>query len=321
MFFRKIKALLKKEHFVAHLMSIPVKRMFWYKDTYGDLIKFKNQKFNTRFVVLGSSPAKWAFDESVAGPSCANWATAPQSIADDFRVLKNYHSYISHNGFVFLFFSHCRGLKRDYSETSHFRKYHFFLHPILNPFYDEHVYTQLKNEIDFPICYVIRHPIKILKSFIKCDLLKRCTSDAVMNRMNEVQLEKDADKWISGWKKEFGEDVFEIPLRTCTQESVSFNKELILEIAEFCKERGLRLAFVIPPLTKTLKSKFSKEFTQTALYDLMAPAQKKYNIPLFDYLNDEELQDKDLYFNSFFLNRLGRKVFTRKLLENVGEIE
>ena len=96
---------------------------------------------------------------------------------------------------------------------------------------------------------------------------------------------------------------------------------LILEMAEFCKERDLKLAFVIPPITNALKSKFSKEFSQAALYDLIAPAQEKYNIPLFDYLEDNDFQDVDLYFNSFFLNKRGRTMFTKKLLIDIEKVK
>ena len=307
---------MKKKHLIAYLVSKPIKKISWYKDSYGDILKFKRQKFNTHVAVLGSSPAKWAFDESVA-EACANWATAPQSILDDFRVLKNYHSYLSPNGFVLVFLFHCRALMQDYKEASHFKKFHYFLHPILNPFYDETIFLRLKKEIDYPIYYVISHPIRVLKSVIKRDVLKMVASNSITNKMSETQLEQDAEKWMSIWRKEFSEDSFSTPLKASVRESFEFNKQLILEIAEFCKERNLRLAFVIPPITNALKSKFSREFSQAALYELIAPAQKKYNIPLFDYLEDKELQDTDLYFNSFFLNKRGRKLFTEKLMANL----
>ena len=311
---------MKKKHLVAYLLSKPIKKLFWYRDSYGDMLKFTRQKFNTRFAVLGSSPAKWAFDECIV-EACANWATAPQSISDDFRVLKNYHSFLSSEGYVLLFLSHCRGLKKDYVDSSHFRKYHYFLHPILNPFYDEKIFWQIKKEVDFPIYYVIKHPIRILKSVIKCDVLKKVARNSTNNCMNEFQLEQDAEMWMSGWKKEFSENVFNTPLSESAQESFEYNKELILEMAEFCKERNLKLAFVIPSVTNALKSKFSKEFSKAALYDLIAPAQEKYNIPLFDYLENKELQDDDLYFNSFFLNKRGRRLFTEKLINDVKNLK
>jgi hypothetical protein len=317
---KKIKSLLQKKHLVAYLTSKPIKKITWYKDSHGDMVKFKRQKFNTRIAVLGSSPAKWAFDDSVAD-ACANWATSPQSIFDDFRVLKNYHSYLSPNGLVLISLFHCRALMQDYNDAHHFKKFHYFLHPILNPFYDEKVFLPLKKEIDFPIYYVIKHPIRILKSVIKCDVLKKISCNSVTNSMNEVQIEQDAEKWMSIWKKEFSEDAFNTPLKASVRESLEFNKKLILEMAEFCKERDLKLAFVIPPITNALKSKFSKEFSKEALYDLIAPAQEKYNISLFDYLEDKEFQNDDLYFNSFFLNKRGRRLFTEKLINDVKNLK
>lgn len=302
---------------LASLISIPIKKTSWYKEAYGDMLKFKKQQFNTQFVVLGSSPAKYAFDESATDVKCANWATEPQSIADDFRILKNYHSYISPNGFVLLFLSHCRGLMRDYKESTHFRKYHYLLHPILNPYYEENVYCHLKNEIDYPVIYIIKHPLIFIRSVISKDILKHNINNLCTNQMDEKQLQQDAEKWMNCWKREFGENAFNTPLTKDVQNSLDFNKKLVLEIAEFCKERSLNLVFITTPITDSLKSNFTKEFTQKALYDLIAPAQKKYGIQLIDYLKNEEFENTNLYFNSFFLNKNGRKKFTLNLLDNL----
>ncbi len=315
----KIKSFLKKKHLIASLTSKPIKKIFWYRDSYEDMLKFKRQQFNTRVAVLGSSPAKWAVDSEFATINrCTNWATAPQSIIDDFRVLKNYHSYLNKDGYVLLFFSHCRALMSDYGDASHFRKYHYILHPILNPFYDEKVYSQLRSEIDYPIYHAIKHPFMILKSFIKFDLLKRIPSNVLKNKMSDIDLEKDSERWMNGWKKEFGKNSFITPLNPNVKDSIEFNKKIILEIAKFCKDRDLQLVFVIPPITNILKKCFSEEFTKEALYNLMAPACNKFNIRILDYLNDREFQESSLFFNSFFLNKRGRKIFTKRLFEDLG---
>ena len=317
---KKINSFVLRKRSVVSVLNKVIKRTQWYKNSYGDVLKYKKVKFNTSLVVLGSSPAKWAFDVCVPEVECANWASMPQSIIDDFRILKNYHSYLSPNGLVLLFFSHCRGLKKDYGESSHFRNFHYFLHPILNPFYEERVYEQLKEEIDFPIYRAMEHPLELFKTIVKQDLLKRKPLwNSSRNCMDEDQLNDDAEKWIVGWKKEFGNTVFDVPLCGNVRKSIEFNKNVVCEMAEFCKERSLRLVFVVPPVTKNLKSRFSPSFTQAALYDLISPAQLKYGIPLFDYLDDETLQNADFYFNSFFLNKKGRKIFTDRLIKDLKQ--
>lgn len=37
------------------------------------------------------------------------------------------------------------------------------------------------------------------------------------------------------------------------------------------------------------------------------------------YTKDKSLMDKDLYFNSFFFNHRGRKIFTQLVLKDIGK--
>lgn len=298
------------------LNKIIIKKSRWFDCAYGDAFKFRFQKFNTEIACLGSSPAKYAFDESIA-PHLANWASAPQSILDDFRILKNYHSYLKKDAYVLLSFSQCRALKYDYEESSHFKKFHYFLHPILNPFYNEDIYIQFKKEVEFPIRYAIKHPLKFAKLILKYDVLKLDGASATSNKMTNQEIEVDAKKWNDIWMKEFSLTSFNLPLKENLNESIDKNARILCDMAEFCKERSLNLVFIVLPVTNALKNVFPDSYNQKALYGVMEPARKKYGIKIIDFLGDEDFSKNDLYFNSFFLNKKGRTMFTKKLLKEL----
>ena len=42
---------------------------------------------------------------------------------------------------------------------------------------------------------------------------------------------------------------------------------------------------------------------------------------ILDYSKESDLQKDELYFNSFFLNAMGRKVFTKRVLDDLHLVE
>lgn len=107
------------------------------------------------------------------------------------------------------------------------------------------------------------------------------------NPMNLSELDKDAKRWIDGWKRQFGIEDFEAPLT--------------------------------PPVTKHLGKYFTSKFQKLYIYDFLQQVDR--DVQTLDYSKDVELKEDDLYFNSFFLNARGRKLFTAKVLEDLNIIK
>lgn len=105
--------------------------------------------------------------------------------------------------------------------------------------------------------------------------------------MNLSELDKDAKRWIDGWKRQFGIEDFEAPLT--------------------------------PPVTKHLGKYFTSKFQKLYIYDFLQQVDR--DVQTLDYSKDVELKEDDLYFNSFFLNARGRKLFTAKVLEDLNIIK
>lgn len=298
--------------------NILLKKTKWYDSIYGDCVKFKKQKFNTQVVNLGSSQGKYAFDYSKISVLGANWAVAPQPLSDDFRILKNYHSYIKEGGYVLFPLCPFSGFVEDYADINHFRKCHYFLHPILNPHFSETIFQSMKREVEFPLLTVIKNPYKSLKGILKNDFLKRTFALKPFNPMNKVQLENDAANRIESWKKEFSLRNLSDALSSTNQNSIDFNNDLLCEIVDFCTERSLTPIVIIPPVTRQLSEAIPADFRQKTLYAMLKKAQDEKGLKVLDYFDDERFTDYSLYFNSFLLNAKGRELFTKQVLNDLG---
>lgn len=298
-------------YFIANKL---LQKTNWYLNQYGDCVKFRKQKFEMDIVNLGSSPAKYAFDFSGLPISGANWATAPQPISYDFRIIKNYHSYIKKDGILLLLFCPFSGFVKDYEDKEAHKKYHYFLHPILNPHFSETTYEQVRQEVEQPLKTLLRYPFRTL-----CQMLRFRKNPFVIdkNPMTERQIKKDAEFWFNGWKIEFGLDDLDLPLSMKNKTAIDYNSELLCEIADFCKERSLNPVIVVAPITRYLSTLIPAAFQRAVFYDMIEKAKREKHVPVLDYSQNKQLTTDDLYINSFFLNSKGRKKFTRKVLQDL----
>ena len=136
--------------------------------------------------------------------------------------------------------------------------------------------------------------------------------------MNLSELDKDAKRWIDGWKRQFGIVDFEAPLTPKNLAGREYRVNLMRQLIDFCAERGYKPVYVIPPVTKHLGKYFTPKFQKLYIYDFLQQVDR--DIQTLDYSKDVELKEDDLYFNSFFLNARGRKLFTAKVLEDLNII-
>ena len=130
-----------------------------------------------------------------------------------------------------------------------------------------------------------------------------------------AQLEEDAKRWIGGWKRQFSIENFDAPLTPQNQEGRKFRINLMRELVDFCLERGYKPVYVIPPVTSHLSRYYTPQFESTYVYGFLKEVDRE--VLLLDYSKDETLKQDDLYFNSFFLNARGRKLFTAKVLDDL----
>ena len=241
-----------------------------------------------------------------------NWAQQPQTLLEDFNLLRNYHSILKKGGVVLITIMPFTGLNKTTSVQDAIKYLKIDAHEPIQP----HELQKAKLFVDYPILMgkqAIKAGLKyILGKEQPLDLSK--TAYAEKNPMSVEELEKDALRWINGWKRQFHIIDFEAPLTEENQKGRAYRIKLMQKLIDFCLERSYKPVYVIPPVTKHLSKYYTKKFEEIYVYGFLKSVDR--DILLLDYSKDEILKADDLYFNSFFLNKRGRRTFTEKILNN-----
>ena len=301
---------------VILILNKLVQRTNWYKNQLADGLKFRKQiSLDLDICNLGSNSGKFAFSYEGTGLKGENWAVGPQSLSYDFRILKNYSSYLK-EGATVLFplcpFSSC---VKDYEDDTANYKYYSFLHPILILNYSECTKEKVMQFVNTPFQ---SSPLTAIKRLIK-DI--PAANDILLstNSMDVESLEKDANKYLDAWKLEFSISDLDAQVSEQNRDCIAYNTNLLTEMISFCLERNLKPVIVIPPVTKALSSKFSEKFRENYIYSFIRKVDTK-QITFLNYFDDGRFADSDLYFNSFFLNAKGRRLFTNTVLRDLNLI-
>lgn len=305
------------------LLSKPVKATEWYKDKF---IDFTHERYpdnvwyrehderNYDLVNLGSSGGRWAFDWQAVGVKGMNWANQPQTLIDDFRLLKNFHSILRKNAVVIITIMPFTGLNKKTGVMDTFKYLGTLYWDVVKDMPNLQQAERLRN---YPILFgkpAIKATIKHLLGLETKSSDWRETIE--QNPMSPEQLEKDADGWMSGWARQFGIADFELPLTEDNQDGRKVRVGVMRAIIDFCIERGYRPVYVIPPVTKQLAVQFTPRFRDIYIYNFLKAVDR--DVPTLDYLDNTDFQDGQLYFNSFFLNKRGRELFSRRIVRDIG---
>ena len=297
-----------------------IKKTNWWKNQYIACEQFvsnfgyrDNIQRNYDIVNLGSNPARFAFFyENVKGQS---WATGSQGQDMDFEILKYFHSYLKNGGAVlipimpFTAISTYLKERKDYWGMEYYSKFYQIL--------DLYQALQLPNAkkiaryLKMPLLYNKRAIRYLIKDSLPDDRFQ--ISEQPMMKM---ELEEDAKKWINGWLTEFNlkrlEDCQGEKWSKYYREAIDLTKSMV----DFCIERDLKPVFICVPMSHYLSDLFPTDVRKYLVLDFVK-ACNEHNIPFLDYTLDPDFQDVSLYFDSFFLNMRGRKLFTKRVLKDL----
>jgi hypothetical protein len=293
-------------------------RTNWYKNQLAEGTKFLKQiPFDLDICNLGSNSGKFAFSYDDVGLKGENWAIGPQTLSYDFRLLKNYFSYLKEGATVLIPLCPFSGCIKDFEDDTMNHKYYSFLHPILILNYSQDAKEDVMRFVNTPFQF---SPLAAIKRLIK-DVP---AIDSILllsnNPMDEASLEKDANKWINNWKQQFSIIDLDDLVSEQNKECVAYNTNLLKDIVFFCSERSLKPVIVIPPVTNMLSSKFSERFCDSYIYSLIGKLDTT-QVTFLNYFDDGRFSEPDLYFNSYFLNARGRTLFTKTVLKDLRLIK
>ena len=229
-----------------------IKRTNWYKIRVGDGLKFReNNLFNIDVCNLGSNSAKFAFFYEEFELTGINWAVGPQTLSYDFRVLKNYFSYLKEGATVLIPLCPFSSCIIDFVDESFNDKYYSFLHPILILNYSQNRKEKVMRFVNTPFqSSPLRAIIRLLKDV-----------PVVANKTMEMDtLEEDSNKFINSWKQQFFISDLDAAVSENNLKSQIYNTNLLTEMISFCVDRTLKPILILPPVIKALSSKLSETF-------------------------------------------------------------
>lgn len=296
----------------------------WYKsmfldpnhEIYPDNVWYReHDERNFDIVNVGSSGGKWAFDYADLNVKAMNWAQQPQTLLEDYNLLRHFHSILKQGGYVLITIMPFTGLnkKTGIMDAMKYVKFDIQGEPI-----QPYMFKDAKRYESFPILFKKQAFKALIKYFIGRDKDSRLRPETQLdyNPMKNNELEADAKRWIDGWKQQFGIADFEAPLTKENEEGRAYRIKLMQTLIDFCTERGYKTVYIIPPVTEHLAKYFTPKFEETYIYGYLKNVNRE--ILTLDYSKDKEFRfNDDLFFNSFFFNKKGRKLFTRRVLEDL----
>lgn len=300
-------------------------RTNWYKsmfrdlnhETYPDNVWYReHDERNFDVVNLGSSGGKWAFDYAGLNVKAMNWAQQPQTLLEDYNLLRHFHSILRQGGYVLITIMPFTGLnkKTELMDAMKYVKFGIHGEPI-----QPYMFKEAQRYANYPILFKKTAIKAFIKYFLGKDKQIGVHPETLLeyNPMKNDELERDAKRWIDGWKKQFGISDFDAPLTKENVKGRAYRIKLMQTLIDFCTERGYKPVYVIPPVTEHLAKYYTLKFEETYIYGYLKEVNRE--VLTLDYSKDKEFRfNDDLFFNSFFLNKKGRKLFTRRVLSDLG---
>lgn len=302
-----------------------IEKTNWYKsmfidinhETYPDNIWYrKHDERNYDVVNLGSSGGKWAFDYSGLNVKAMNWAQQPQTLLEDYNLLRHFHSILKKDGYVLITIMPFTGLnkKTGLMDAMKYVKFDIQGEPI-----QPYMFNEAQRYATYPILFKKPAVKALIKYLLGKDKKVRVPTETQLdyNPMTLAELEADAKRWIDGWKRQFGISDFDAPLTKENEEGRAYRIKLMQTLIDFCTERGYKPVYVVPPVTEHLAKYYTSKFEETYIYGYLQAVNRE--VLTLDYSKDDDFRKNDnLFFNSFFLNKQGRLIFTRRVLKDLG---
>ena len=253
-------------------------------------------------LVLGSSHAFYGIRPGVMREKAFNLANPCQNLEEDRFLLLHWKDEYRHLKTVICTISYFtlfnQGL-RFHGESYRCRYYNIYMHsdlyPSLSPYYNLEI-AEWKTALK-----------KLKTLFMGPGGVDWFCDEYGAECYNDVQ-ENEPNTWDGKGVAEW--DTAE------TWDYVEKNCKLLRDIADFCRDRGIRLVFLTPPCYHTYYNNIDqRQWAKTQ--DIIRSFQEEYDIPYFDHLKDHRFGKEDFY-NSVHLLDKGAEKLTRILEEEMG---
>lgn len=302
---------------IGRIINALCKKTYWYNEVlFPECSKFWNHNiFNLDVINLGSTSAVNAFDYGDTKLKCANWALSHNPLSGDEALLKNYMSYLNPKGSTVIF-SLCPFSALAGSYECSDDRYYTLLYSSTIPSFSKA--RQIK------VIHMKNRPLKYYPLFeLMRDAGRLITSPFKKNNnkiLSEEEMRLDAERWMKGWLKEFSIRNFSEPFTLLNQDAINDAKAIMNRLVVFCEERNIKPVFVIPPIYHTLGELFNSGARKQLVGNIMIEMEEK-GAHFLNYMDDPDFSHStELFLNSFYLNKKGAKIFTKKVLNDISSI-
>lgn len=288
-----------------------------YKNKFVDIYKFKSVEqlpdASLDLVAIGSNSPKFAFDfGDINQLKCSNWCIGPETFQYDYIILHKFSNKLKKGATVVLTVCPLIFFHHRFHPHSDLYKYYALLDKEEMPDFN---YMEYLRYYKYPVVF---NPLNIVRIFYDAKEFDRLKLNA--NLYDVKGLKANAAGWIKNvWNPAYQIDIESMkPLSETNKKDIEGSKYWLRQIAEFCKNRGLKLLLVYPPLTAELKTKFSEEFIEQHINRYVEEALGGIGFKMVDYMHDARFYDMNYYIDAFFMNRIGAKLFTETFFkENI----
>ena len=269
---------------------------------------------------FGSSYCRFGLDFSETAMKGYNLGFAGQFFYYTDKMLRQYAHFVKRGGHIFII---CADLCFAEVGKGWFNAHQYI--KFLNKEYlgDEYSSWKYVSRVMFPVVF---HP-RLILSILK-DITYRIIGKPIYNvysidynPMSELEVSLDAKRRCEGWCNQFGlKNTQTNDISETLEKKFDQTTKILENMIDFCLSQGLSTVLVCTPLSHHLNNLLSDEFLERVLYSNIRKANSA-NIPFLDYTRDNRFQDSRFYIDADKLNAMGRKEFTKVLVDDITKIE
>lgn len=259
-------------------------------------------KPGAEIINFGSTYAYYDLDYEDTGVEGCNLANVPQYFDMDFKLLKKYAGKIRKD-------AKCLFVLPDF------------------------VFAGTKTKADRKIYYEIFHfwelPNFNIKFFLQ--LIMRAATEPFTHHYENIrnkwkgyvaspeEKKNHAAKRVLDWEKNIGiPSVKSDEITPELSRRIEENKILLTNMIKYCRENKLHPVLLIPPVSGIMKKSVSDKCLEKYLFNPAEEISDRLGVRLLNYYFSVEFENIDYYLNSDCMNECGRKIFTRRVLQDLN---
>lgn len=294
------------------LVNWRVKKTTAYTNFYRTIHVVKDVHTNSNYSigVFGSTFSYYAFDFKKYNGH--NFSVEPQSIIYMDKTIKHYIPNIQRGGYAVISLTGCFFAAESKMSDEKCITYYSFL--------SEKEFDQYRWFVK--IKYILKRYFPALSFYyVKCILKDEPFKYACKNSLSESDAVAQATKRLKGWEKVIGRDISsDFMISGDVLDRLNRNVSRMKSIIKQLRAHGIKPIFVVLPMSKAFHKVCPNIFYKEILYKCLE-LLKNEEVPIFDYLYDDQLSQQQLYLTADCLNAIGRELLSDRVINDINNIK